>query len=84
MTRDAGYRRYQRSRAIRKKKGYIKRRYGKNFDWYRFDGMYSKGKVHCSCGMCCEKNYRGGHLLTIPEKIAIEYLNEVKKGNLCA
>ena len=22
---------------------------------YKYDGMYSKGKIHCSCGMCSAK-----------------------------
>ena len=22
------------------------------FDWYRVDGKYSKGKIHCGCGVC--------------------------------
>ncbi len=21
-------------------------------DWYRHDGKYSKGKIHCGCGLC--------------------------------
>jgi len=23
-----------------------------SFDWYKHDGQYSKGKVHCGCGLC--------------------------------
>lgn len=22
------------------------------FDWYKHDGQYSKGKIHCGCGLC--------------------------------
>ena len=21
-------------------------------DWYKCDGQYSKGKIHCGCGLC--------------------------------
>ena len=51
MKRSRGYYREQRHRAICRKKEICKRVYG--FDWYRdFDGKYSKGKIHCGCGIC--------------------------------
>jgi hypothetical protein len=28
--------------------------------WYPYDGMYSKGKIHCSCGMCANKTRNKG------------------------
>lgn len=35
-------------------------------DYFPFDGMYSKGKIHCSCGMCSaktrNKNYKRRHI----------------------
>ena len=34
--------------------------------WYDCDGKYSKGKIHCSCGMCSDKTrnkkYKRRHL----------------------
>ena len=63
MTRSIAYRRFQRHRAICKKKA--KSRYRLNGgDWYDVDGKYDKGKIHCSCGICkpckglCELRYK--------------------------
>lgn len=52
--RTRAYYRHHRERSIRRKKS-VGRRKG----WiYKYDGMYSKGKVHCSCKMCnYEKAY---------------------------
>ena len=44
------YRRAVRCKAIKRKKGISRAVYG--FDWYRYDGQYSKGKIHCGCGLC--------------------------------
>ena len=49
------YRRLQRQRAIKRKKG-ILQQYG-SYSWVHYDGMLSKGKVHCSCPMCRKKSY---------------------------
>ena len=48
--RDRGYIRDVRDRKIRKKKRLSKSVYG--FEWYSHDGQYSKGKIHCGCGLC--------------------------------
>ena len=56
MNRSRAYYREQRERAIKRKKAISKKVYG--FDWYRdYDGNYSKGKIHCGCGICkyCRK-----------------------------
>lgn len=34
----------------REKKRISKTVYG--LDWYPHDGQYSKGKIHCGCGLC--------------------------------
>lgn len=61
------YKRYQRHRAISRKKAIcnshqrpsINEKTHKSdfskyvpFNFYRIDGMYDKGKIHCSCGIC--------------------------------
>ena len=50
MIRTRAYRRTVRHNAIARKKRICLNFYG--FDWYKHDGMYSKGKIHCSCKMC--------------------------------
>lgn len=51
------YRRYVRNKTILRKKRISNSVYG--LDWYKHDGQYSKGKVHCGCGMCkFGKRYR--------------------------
>ena len=48
--RDRAYLRKVRKKAIHRKKNICHDVYG--FDWYKNDGMYSKGKIHCSCPLC--------------------------------
>lgn len=50
MERTRAYRRDVRKRAIKRKKRICQKNYG--WDWYKEDGKYSKGKIHCSCKMC--------------------------------
>lgn len=38
---------------IKKKKNLIHSLMGS--DWYKHDGQYSKGKIHCSCPLCTGK-----------------------------
>ena len=49
MYRTREYRRDIRNRKIARKKR-ICNNYG--FEWYKHDGQYSKGKIHCSCKSC--------------------------------
>ena len=52
-----GYRMYVRNKTIFRKKHISNSVYG--LDWYRHDGQYSKGKIHCGCGLCkFGKRYR--------------------------
>lgn len=48
--RDRAYLRDVRNRKIQRKKRISKSVYG--FDWYKHDGQYSKGKIHCGCELC--------------------------------
>lgn len=48
--RDKAYLRDVRKRKIQRKKRINKAVYG--LDWYPHDGQYSKGKIHCGCGLC--------------------------------
>ncbi len=45
------YTRYQRFRAIHRKKGLCERAF--RLDWFcGVDGKYSKGQIGCGCGLC--------------------------------
>ncbi len=70
MSRSRAYNRLQRKKAIKRKKRICTDFYD-DHTWYKFDGQYSKGKVHCSCPMCREKDARGRHILTRGEKLSI-------------
>ncbi len=74
MERTRAFRRAQRRRVIARKKRICLRYYG--FDFYPFDGMYSKGKIHCSCPMCRGKDMFGEHIWTAGEIIAQMRLEE--------
>ena len=51
MERNRAYRRFQRRRTIRRKKGVSRRVYG--MDWFQgVDRKYSKGHIGCGCGLC--------------------------------
>lgn len=50
MHRTISYRRDMRNRKIHHRKYICKLRDGR--DWYEHDGQYSKGKIHCGCGIC--------------------------------
>jgi len=63
-TRTAYWRRFQRQRHILRKKRIARALYGR--DYYEYNGMYDKGKIHCSCWMCSSK--RRHHGITKSEK----------------
>ena len=48
--RGTDYRRYVRSKTILRKKCISNSVYG--LDWYKHNGQYSKGKIHCDYGLC--------------------------------
>ena len=75
MYRTREYRLAQRTRVIRRKK-WITRVCRRIEDYYRYDGQYDKGKTHCSCGLCRDRDHRGGHLLTKAELIARDKARE--------
>lgn len=52
-THNRGYYRDMRDKHIRRKKRIV---HELNDYWvYKYDGQYSKGKIHCSCPLCCAK-----------------------------
>ena len=52
MQRTRDYRRRARAKAIKNKKAITKHN-----NWvYKHEGELSKGKVHCSCSICCQKS----------------------------
>jgi hypothetical protein len=54
MSRTRAFTRYQRNRHIIRKKRIIG---ATNCYYAKFDGILSKGKVHCSCWYCRRKSY---------------------------
>lgn len=57
MNREKSYYREMRRKHINRKKNIVKKAYSLIDDYYEHDGMYSKGKIHCSCWMCRRKSY---------------------------
>ena len=56
MNRTRDYYRKMRAKHIKRKKNIVSH-YGAfrvldGFDYYKHDGMFSKGKIHCSCYLC--------------------------------
>ena len=51
--RSRAYYRKQRAKHIRRKKNICLKEYG--WSYYKHEGSYSKGKIHCSCWMCQRK-----------------------------
>lgn len=52
--RNRAYYRKMRAKHIRRKKAVCHNKYYID-SYYPHDGMYSKGKIHCSCMLCSEK-----------------------------
>lgn len=48
--KDMAFRRYVKNKTVQRKKYLSNAVYG--IDWYKHDGQYSKGKIHCGCGLC--------------------------------
>ena len=79
MSRGKAYTRFVRETHIKRKKKlicdahpWLKELGG----WYKHDGQYSKGKIHCSCPLCSIKAYYGGHVLDLQERKQIESMKE--------
>ena len=56
MSRSSSYTREMRNKHIARKKRIIKKVYAGNY-YVPYDGMLSKGKVHCSCNLCAFAKY---------------------------
>lgn len=57
MSRSRAYTREVRNKHIARKKSIVKEVYVPGTEWYKHDGQYSKGKIHCSCRMCTYSKY---------------------------
>ena len=69
MSRTRAYTRKMRAKAIKRKKRITSHYWSADtYPYYPHDGMYSKGKIHCSCRMCRSKDYNGRHIATMQEK----------------
>jgi hypothetical protein len=56
MPHDRLYLRKMRAKHIRRKKNILNNySWFREYPWYAHDGMYSKGKIHCSCPRCASK-----------------------------
>lgn len=70
--RNRAYRRMVRARSIKHKKYISEHVYG--FDWYKVDGRYSKGKIHCSCPLCTYSKFY--NLPTLAEEKDKEFVKD--------
>lgn len=69
MKRSRDYHRKMRAKHIKRKKKIVSNwKWFGQFPYYKHDGMFSKGKIHCSCPLCKAKAYYGKHVLTMQEK----------------
>ncbi|AXF52642.1 MAG: hypothetical protein [Circular genetic element sp.] len=59
------YYREMREKHITRKKRIVDEIYKDSY--YPHDGYYSKGKIHCSCPLCREKDCNGRHVKTKQE-----------------
>ena len=67
-----------RAKHIKRKKA-ITSHYGDRrfaYSYYPHDGMFSKGKIHCSCRMCRGKDFFGRHIVTKQELAAMLKMSE--------
>ena len=76
MSRTRAYTRKMRAKAIKRKKRIVSNWHWFENGYYPHDGMYSKGKIHCSCPLCKGKAYYGKHVLTAQELTSILRLKE--------
>lgn len=84
MNRTRSYRRDVRNKKIKHRKNLCRELYTNNINgkvvegsWYKHDGQYSKGKIHCSCGICTySKKYDLKPLYKIKDE---EYVKIVMK-----
>jgi hypothetical protein len=76
MSRTRAYTRKMRAKAIKRKKRIVSHWHWFENGYYPHDGMYSKGKIHCSCPLCKDKAYYGKHILTEQELTSILKLKE--------
>lgn len=68
VERTRAYTRKMRAKAIKHKKKITSHYWSADtYPYYPHDGMYSKGKIHCSCRMCRGKDYHGRHITTRQE-----------------
>lgn len=63
MNRDRAYYRKMRLKHIRRKKKLACLTFGNGWG-YKHNGMYDKGKIHCSCSWCSAKTRNKGHRRT--------------------
>ena len=79
MQRTRIYHRKMRAKHIKRKKTIVSHWHwwGDNPQYYPYDGMYSKNKIHCSCPLCKEKaRHNGKHTPTIQELKHTDKFNE--------
>lgn len=73
--RTTEFRRDMRSRKIKHRKRICLTRDG--YDWYKHDGQYDKGKIHCSCKLCTYSKWYG--LPTLTDMKELERLKDALK-----
>lgn len=84
MQRTRAYRREVRNKTIARKKRICRAIYCISLggvdnpgSWYKHDGQYSKGKIHCSCKLCTYSKWYG--LPTLTDMKELECLKDALK-----
>ncbi len=77
-THNRGYYREMRKKHILRKKKII-HELG-DIWYYPYEGMLSKGKIHCSCVLCRGKDSRGRHIKTLQERRSDESMKYYLKA----
>jgi len=68
MNRDRGYYRKERIKHIQRKKRICDEVWNDGDTYFKFDGQYSKGKIHCSCSLCAAKTRVNGYKISDQRK----------------
>lgn len=79
MSRTRAYTRKMRAKQIKRKKKIVSHWHWFEEGYYPHDGMYSKGKIHCSCPLCKAKAFYGKHLYTRQETRALLKLEDFNR-----
>jgi hypothetical protein len=78
MNKNRAYYRHHRERVINRNSKLAKQFYGDGY--YKYPGQFSKGKIHCSCGMCRIKTRYNGWSMSDRRKLERSIFLEQERG----